>query len=180
MMIGMSDSPLPTRVLDDLDAIPVSELPKLVTAVIRAHAERDPAGILHMLDALQAAGEDAEYYQTVGRLRTDLVADRGHAPSTDPVEPPELRISRYEHSLAIRWSGDPNWYRFEPDGMRYGSDGARQRVGPTAFEGTPDEEWIDPFQDPRPDIRRWTGPLRDQLRAAIGTLDFAERHPWSG
>ena len=39
---------------------------------------------------------------------------------------------------------------------------------------------IDPFQDPRPDIKRWMEPMRSQLRQALHMLDYAERHPWSG
>ena len=39
--------------------------------------------------------------------------------SDDEFEPPQIRISRYEHSVAVRWSGDENWYRFEPDEVRY-------------------------------------------------------------
>lgn len=96
------------------------------------------------------------------------------------MEPVEIRYNRYEGSVAIRWGGDENWYRFEHDAVRYGDDGRRFLVGPNAFQDTPDEEWVDPFQDPRPDIRRWTEPIRGQLRAALGLLDHAERHPWSG
>jgi hypothetical protein len=96
------------------------------------------------------------------------------------MEPVEIRYNRYEGSIAIRWAGDENWYRIEHDDLRYGDAERRFLVGPHAFEGTPDEEWIDPFQDPRPDIRRWTGPIRAQLRSALTMLDAAERHPWSG
>lgn len=163
----------------DLDQF---DLPKLVTALICAHAQRHPDGILHMLDALQAAGEDADYYETVGRLRIQLdhQARRHAIPPDKPVEPPQLRISRYEHSLAIKWHGDDNWYLFEPHNMIHGEEGRRHRVGPNAFTDTPNEEWFDPFADPRPDIRRWTAPLRNQLRAAQQMLDYAEQHPWSG
>lgn len=96
------------------------------------------------------------------------------------MEPPEIRVSRYEHSVAIKWADDDNWYRFEPDDMRYGTGTERFKVGPGAFDATPDEEWINPFDDPRPDIRRWTEPMRNQLRTALQMLDAAEQHPWSG
>ncbi len=94
-------------------------------------------------------------------------------------EPPRIRISRYEHSVAIKWAGDENWYRFEPDQVRYLSEYERCKVGPGPGDWPPDEEWIDPFDDPRPDIRRWTSPLRAVLQEAIRLLDVAERHPWS-
>lgn len=65
--------------------------------------------------------------------------------------------------------------------MKYGIGGTeRFKVGPNAFEDTPNEEWIDPFVDPRPDIRRWTEPMRNQLRTALQMLDYVEQHPWSG
>lgn len=96
------------------------------------------------------------------------------------MEPPQIRINRYEHSIAIKWDDDENWYRIEPDDMRYGAGGDHFRVGPHGFADTPNEEWIDPFVDPRPDIKRWTEPLRERLRAAVQMLDQAERHPWSG
>lgn len=95
------------------------------------------------------------------------------------VEPPKIRISRYEHSIAIKWDGDENWYRIEPDDM-YGPLGKTCRVGPGPGQWEPDEEWIDPFADPRPDIRRWTEPMRQHLREALTMLDNAEQHPWSG
>jgi len=100
--------------------------------------------------------------------------------SDDEFEPPQIRISRYEHSVAARWSGDENWYRFEPDEVRYAECYERNTVGPLPGDWPPDEEWIDPFADPRPDIRRWTGPLRSILQEALRLLDAAERHPWSG
>jgi hypothetical protein len=86
-----------------------------------------------------------------------------------------------EHSIAIKWDGDENWYRIEPDDMTYGELGKKCRVGPgeTLFDDG-GLEWIDPFADPRPDIRRWTEPMRDQLRQALHMLDQAEAHPWSG
>lgn len=97
------------------------------------------------------------------------------------MEPPQIRISRYEHSVAIKWDGDDeNWYRFEPDDLKYLEVGKKFRVGPGPGEWEPDHEWIDPFQDPRPDIKRWTEPMRSQLRQALSMLDNAERHPWSG
>lgn len=96
------------------------------------------------------------------------------------MEPPEIRISRFEQSLAIRWADDENWYRFEPEQMILTPEGDRHRVGPGPGEWPPDAEWIDPFEDPRPDIRRWTDPIRRQLRHAEQLLDSAERHPWSG
>jgi hypothetical protein len=96
------------------------------------------------------------------------------------MEPIEIRYNRYEGSIALRWAGDENWYRIEHDHLRYGDAERRFLIGPNAFENTPDEEWIDPFKDPRPDIRRWTEPIRAQLRNALTMLDAAERHPWSG
>ncbi|MER5424212.1 hypothetical protein [Streptosporangium roseum] len=89
---------------------------------------------------------------------------------------PKIRISRYEHSIAIEWDGDENWYRIEPDDMAYGEFGKRCRIGPGEDRFGPDAEWVDPFADPRPDIRRWTEPLRQ----ALTMLDYAERHPWAG
>jgi hypothetical protein len=94
-------------------------------------------------------------------------------------EAPRIRISRYEHSVAIKWADDENWYRFEPDAVRYLNEYERCKVGPGPGDWPPDEEWIDPFDDPRPDIRRWTSPLRAVLQEAIRLLDVAERHPWS-
>lgn len=163
----------------DLDRF---NLPKLITALITAHARRHPDGILHMLDALQAGAEYADYYETVGRLRTvlDYKARRYGTPPEKPVMPPQIRVSRYEHSIAVKWYDDENWYRFDPESVIHSEEGRRHRVGPTAFTDTPNDEWIDPFADPRPDIQRWTEPLRHQLRAALGMLDSAERHPWSG
>jgi hypothetical protein len=96
------------------------------------------------------------------------------------VEPPQIRINRYEHSIAVRWDGDENWYRFEPDDLKYLEVGKKFRVGPSPGEWEPDHEWIDPFADPRPDIKRWTEPMRQHLRQALRMLDNAERHPWSG
>ncbi|MEV7011920.1 hypothetical protein [Streptosporangium sp. NPDC051022] len=96
------------------------------------------------------------------------------------MEPPEIRISRYEHSIAIRWDGDENWYRIEPEDMAYGPLGKKCRVGTGDDLFGPDEEWLDPFADPRPDIRRWTEPMRRQLREALRMLEHAEQHPWSG
>ncbi|ACZ87596.1 hypothetical protein [Streptosporangium roseum] len=54
--------------------------------------------------------------------------------------------------------------------MAYGEFGKRCRGGPGEDRFSPDEEWIDPFADPRPDIRRWTGPL----------LSLKARHGWLG
>jgi hypothetical protein len=97
------------------------------------------------------------------------------------MEPPEIRVSRYEHSVAIKWPDDDNWYRFEPDDMKYSIGGAeRFKIASNAFENIPNEEWIEPFVDPRPDLRRWTEPMRNQLRTALRMLDNAEQHPWSG
>lgn len=95
------------------------------------------------------------------------------------MEPPEIRVSRYEHSVAIKWADDENWYRIEPDHMRYGTGTERFKVGPGAFD-TPDLEWINPFDDPRPDIRRWTEPMRSEMHSILRRLDSAEQHPWSG
>lgn len=96
------------------------------------------------------------------------------------MEPPKIRISRYEQSIAIKWDDDENWYRIEPEDMAYGPLGKQCRVGPGEDRFPTDHEWIDPFADPRPDIKRWTGPMRDHLRQAITMLDYAEQHPWSG
>ncbi|GAB2451948.1 hypothetical protein [Nocardia tengchongensis] len=97
------------------------------------------------------------------------------------MEPPEIRISRYEHSVAIRWAGDENWYRFEPDDFKYELPGTeRHKVGTLPGAWEPDHEWIDPFADPRPDIRRWTEPMRRELQSVLRSLDNAEKHPWSG
>ena len=96
------------------------------------------------------------------------------------MEPPEIRLSRYEQSIAIKWADDENWYRIQPEDMIYGALGKRCKVGPGRDLFGPNEEWIDPFADPRPDIRRWTEPMRRQLRDALNMLDHAERHPWSG
>lgn len=95
------------------------------------------------------------------------------------MEPPMIRVSRFEQSIAIKWHDDENWYRVDPDAMIYGALGKSCKVGPGDRFG-PDAEWIDPFQDPRPDIRRWTEPMRRQLRETLDMLDQAERHPWSG
>ena len=88
-------------------------------------------------------------------------------------EPPRIRISRYEHSVAIKWAGDENWYRFEPDQVRYLNEHERCKVGPGPGDWPPDEEWIDPFDDPRPDIRRWTSPLRAVLQEAIRAFSMS-------
>ncbi|MFD9614704.1 hypothetical protein ACFWWS_35600 [Streptomyces sp. NPDC059083] len=97
------------------------------------------------------------------------------------MEPPQIRISRFEHSVAVRWDGDENWYRFEPDDFKYGLPGTeRFKVGPLPEQWKPDGEWLDPLDDPRPDIRRWTEPIRRALEQALRLLDEAEKHPWRG
>lgn len=96
------------------------------------------------------------------------------------MEPPQIRLNRFEQSIAIKWHGDDNWYRIEPEEMTYGALGKQCRVGPGEDLFAVDDEWLDPFADPRPDIRRWTEPTRQALREALHMLDNAERHPWSG
>lgn len=96
------------------------------------------------------------------------------------MEPPEIRVNRFEQSVAIKWADDETWYRIDPDAMIHGPDTDRFKVRPGAFADTPDAEWINPFEDPRPDIRRWTEPIRSELRSALRFLDNAEQHPWSG
>ena len=60
--------------------------------------------------------------------------------SADESEPPCIRISRYEHSVAIKWADDENWYRFEPDDVRYLNEYERNKVGPLPGDWPPDEE----------------------------------------
>lgn len=96
------------------------------------------------------------------------------------MEPPAIRYNRFEQSIAIKWADSDYWYRIEPEAMIYGDLGDRCRTMKGAFNDTPNEEWIDPFADPRPDIRRWTEPMRRQLQDALRMLDNAEQHPWSG
>ncbi|ACZ87497.1 hypothetical protein [Streptosporangium roseum] len=62
----------------------------------------------------------------------------------------------------------------------HGEFGKRCRIGPGEGRLGPDDERIAPFADLRPDIRRWTEPMRDRLRHAMAMLDYAERHPWPG
>ena len=97
------------------------------------------------------------------------------------IEPPQIRLSRFERSIAIRWDGDENWYRFDPDDFLDNLPGTeRFRVGTLPGEWEPDGEWLNPLNDPRPDIRRWTEPIRKALKHALLLLDEAEKHPWRG
>lgn len=93
------------------------------------------------------------------------------------MKPPEIRVSRYEHSVAIKWAGDDNWYRFEPEDMRYGAGTERFKVGPGGFDDTADAEWVNPFDNPRPDIRRWTEPMRSELHSVPANARLSRTAP---
>jgi hypothetical protein len=95
-------------------------------------------------------------------------------------DPIEIRYNRYVGSVAIRWARDENRYRIEHDDLTYGELARRFFVGPNALRGHSRRGVDRPLPEPRPDIRRWTEPMRAQLRSALTMLGAAERHPWSG
>jgi len=41
--------------------------------------------------------------------------------------------------VAIKWGDDENWYRFEPDQVRYLNEYERNKVGPLPGDWSPDE-----------------------------------------
>jgi hypothetical protein len=84
------------------------------------------------------------------------------------------------HAVAVRWGSDGNRYRVEPDDMRYSSGPERFEAGTIPGHWATGHDWITPFTGPHPHIRRWTEPMRRDLRSALRPLGNAEKPPGHG
>ncbi len=98
---------------------------------------------------------------------------------------PQLRIHRYEQTIAVRWPDWEHWLMIWPPEY---PDPERRPAAPTEFsrllrdKDFDDPEWIDPAFHHHRDVPKLTRLAREELRRAVATvgqmLDGIEAHPW--
>ncbi|MFC6884573.1 MULTISPECIES: hypothetical protein [Actinomadura] len=120
------------------DAEDARERSEYVLRVLRRVPFVSPAGEFHYLAGpilLRLAGQlspkQRQEYERV--LRTML------PPTVRPPQP-EIRVSRSGRSIAVRWAGDPSWYRLDADADATANGGIGERLR-TDEPFSPDEEW---------------------------------------
>jgi hypothetical protein len=75
------------------------------------------------------------------------------------VEPPQIRVHKFEHTVAVKWPDHECWWVIDPDAPASGG-----WASPAAtFDGPDATEWINPGVDHHGDLTRWTGAIRKDL-----------------
>jgi hypothetical protein len=90
------------------------------------------------------------------------------------VEPPQIRVHKFEHTVAIKWPEADCWWVADLDAP--GSGGWASQSA--AFDGPDATEWINPAVDHHGDLSRWTTASRSDLSSVEQVLRGLERHPW--
>lgn len=88
------------------------------------------------------------------------------------VEPPQIRIHKFEHTVAIKWEDQDCWWVMEPP------PGPAGWAHPAASFDDSDTEWVDPAVDHRKDLSRWTQAVRRDLASIEQVLKSLEQHPY--
>ena len=127
---------------------------------------------------------DPQFTRTANGV-SELGKDRLRAVAA--VAGPQLRIHRYEGTIAVRWPDWPRWLMIWPPEYPE-HDLERHPAAPTEWSrhlrdaDFDDPQWIDPAFRHHRDVPKLTRAVREELRraaASIGQmLDGIEAHPW--
>ncbi|WP_157255091.1 hypothetical protein [Nonomuraea typhae] len=90
------------------------------------------------------------------------------------MEPPQIRVHRYEHTVAIKWPDHDCWWVIDPDAPSSGGYAAPSAT----FDGPDAREWFDPTVSQRDDVSRWTTAIRRDLSSIEQVLRGLETHPF--
>jgi hypothetical protein len=93
------------------------------------------------------------------------------------MEPPMIRVHKFEHTVAIKWPDHDRWWVIDPDAP----GGAGYAAASATFDGPDAREWVDPVTGLRPPTGAWAESIRRDLASIEQVLRGMDTyHPLGG